>query len=228
MKIKEWEPSERPREKLLREGEHRLSNTELLAILLRTGVKGESAFDIARGILKSFKSFRTMSQTEVSQWKSIKGLGIAKIAQIKAAIEIGRRFGEERIEEERPKISSSREVVNMMMPRLRDLKKEVFKVLYLDCQNRIIDISEAAQGTVNQAHPIVREIFQKGLALHAVTLICIHNHHSGNPAPSEEDRRFTNAVKQAGVVLEIKMLDHIIIGDNRYYSFADEGVCVKV
>ena len=155
--------------------------------------------------------------------KEFKGLGKAKIAQIKAAIEIGRRFGEEEIKEISPKITSSNDAAKVLFPRLRDLKNEVFKVLYLDSQNRIIEISEAEEGTVNQAYPIIREILKKALQKYAASIICAHNHPSGNPNPSKEDRDFTSRLAKAAKILDITLLDHIIIGDNRYYSFADEG-----
>ncbi|MBU1152490.1 hypothetical protein KKB84_00725 [bacterium] len=163
--ILNWPEDEKPREKLLKNGEHTLSNSELLAILLRTGTKGQSAIDLARGILQKFKTFRNLSHTDLSHWKEIKGLGQAKIAQIKAAIEIGRRFREEEVKQENIKIKSANDVVDILMPRMRDLKKEVFKVVLLDSQNSIIDIIEATEGTVNQAGPIIREIFQKALLM---------------------------------------------------------------
>ncbi len=221
--IKNWPKDERPREKLLREGEHRLSNTELLAILLRSGVRGESAIDLARKILQKFKTFRNMSHTDIRDWKELKGLGQAKIAQIKAAIEIGRRFKEEEVKENRPKIKSAKDAVEIMMPRMRDLKKEIFKALFLNSQNRIVDIIEITKGTVNQATPVIREIFQKALQKYAVSVICVHNHPSGDPTPSVEDKTFTQDLTKAGGILNIKVLDHIIIGDDKYYSFADEG-----
>ena len=221
--IKNWPKDERPREKLFREGEHKLSNTELLAILLRSGVKGESAIDLARKILQKFKTFRNMSHTNLNDWKEFKGLGQAKIAQIKAAIEIGRRFREEEIKEKPPQIKSSCDVAEIMMPRMRDLKKEVFKILLLNSKNRILDIVEITQGTVNQANPIIREIFEKALQSYASSIICVHNHPSGDPTPSSEDKTFTRELIQAGKILQTKVLDHIIIGDNKYYSFADKG-----
>ena len=217
--IKNWPEDERPREKLLRNGEHTLSNSELLAILLRTGVKGESAVDLARKILQKFKTFRNMSHTDLSNWKEFKGLGSAKIAQIKAAIEIGRRFREDDTNRNRCQSPPSQDVVEILMPRMRDLKKEVFKVLLLNSQNRIIDIAEITEGTVNQAEPIIREIFQKALQNFAASVICVHNHPSGDVEPSKEDRKFTPNLVQAGKVLQIKVLDHIIIGNSSYYSF---------
>lgn len=161
--ISNWPKDDRPREKLLRNGEHTLSNSELLAILLRTGVKGQSAIDLARKVLGKFKTFRNMSSTDISHWKEFKGLGIAKIAQVKAAIEIGRRFREDELKEDKIKIKASKDVVDILMPRMRDLKIELFKILLLDTQNKIIDIVDVEEGTVNRANPIIREIFQKAL-----------------------------------------------------------------
>ncbi len=221
--INNWPKEDRPREKLLNNGEHTLNNSELLAILLRTGMKGQSAIDLARKILSEFKTFRGMSHADLSQWRKFKGLGQAKIAQIKAAIEIGRRFREDHIKEKKLCVESAEDVVNMFTPRMRDLKKEVVKVLILDSQNKVIYIKEVEEGTVNYCAPIVREIFEMALQQHAVSLICVHNHPSGNPSPSEEDKRFTRELFSAGKILQINVLDHIIIGDNKYYSFADEG-----
>ncbi|PIP21100.1 MAG: hypothetical protein COX40_01200 [Candidatus Omnitrophica bacterium CG23_combo_of_CG06-09_8_20_14_all_40_11] len=221
--IKTWPKDDRPREKLLKNGEHTLSNSELLAILLRSGVKGQSAIDLARKILEKFKTFRNMSHTDLSQWKEFKGLGIAKIAQVKAAIEIGRRFREDEVKENQPQIESSKDVVDILMPRMRDLKKEVFKIVLINSQNRIIDIFEAEEGTVNKASPIIREIFQKALQNFATSLICVHNHPSGKVDPSTEDREFTEELFKAGKIMQVAVLDHVIIGDNNYYSFADQG-----
>lgn len=222
--IKSWPEDDRPREKLFREGEHRLSNTELLAILLRTGVKGQTALDLARKILQKFKDLRNLSHTDLSHWKEVKGVGRAKIAQIKAALEIARRFGEEIARKNRSRLRSLGEAAEILMPRMRDLKKEIFKILLLNSQNRLMDIVEIAEGTVNQANPIIREIFQKTLQGFAPSIICVHNHPSGDPQPSQEDREFTRKLVQAGNILQVKVLDHIIIGDNHFFSFADNDL----
>lgn len=224
MPINDWPQQDRPRERLLKNGEHALSNSELLAIILRTGIKGQSAIDLARRILRKFKTFRNMSHTDLSQWRDFKGIGAAKISQIKAAIEIGRRLGEERIEENRPQIKSPEDIIDILMPRMRDLKKEVFKVLFLNPKNRIIDITDAEEGTVNQANPIIREIFQNALQHFAAFIICVHNHPSGDPRPSQEDKKFTQELVRIGQILLIKCLDHIIIGGDDYFSFSDEGL----
>lgn len=222
--ISSWPEDDRPREKLLKKGAETLSNSELLAILLRTGVKGTSAIDLARQIVERFGSFRNMIQTDARDWKAFKGLGPAKIAQIQAALEIGRRFREVEILKGKQKVSSSRDVVEIIMPQMRDLKTEVFKVIYLNSNNRIIQISKAAAGTVNHAMPIVREIIHAALQKFAAAIICVHNHPSANITPSAEDKKFTQELIAAGKLMEIKVLDHIIVGDGAFYSFAEEGM----
>ena len=222
--IKSWPQDDRPREKLLKKGAGALSNSELLAILLRTGVKGSSAIDLARKMLAKFGTFRNMSHTDAREWEEFKGLGPAKIAQIKAALEIGRRFREDEVLGGKQKISTAKEVVDIIMPQMRDLKTEVFKVVYLNSNNKIIDIADAANGTVNQAAPIVREIIHGALQKFAAAIICVHNHPSANIAPSPEDKKITGELSAAAKLLGIRMLDHIIIGDGNYFSFADEGI----
>ncbi|MBN1470658.1 MAG: DNA repair protein RadC [Syntrophaceae bacterium] len=222
--INTWPEDDRPREKLLKKGANTLSRSELLAILLRTGVKGESAIDLARRIMDRFGSFRNMNQTDMRDWKAFKGLGPAKLAQIQAALEIGRRFREIETKDSNQKVSSAQDVVNIVMPQMRDLKTEIFKVIFLNSNNKIIEIADVASGTVNHAMPIVREIIHAALQKFAAAIICVHNHPSGNLSPSPEDIKFTQELKNAGKLLEIKMLDHIVIGDGSFYSFAEEGM----
>ncbi len=224
--INHWPQDERPREKLLKDGEHTLSDSELLAIIIRCGAKGLSAMDLARRILQKFKTFRNLSHTDPSQWEEFQGLGLgkAKISQIKAAVEIGRRLVETEIKISRPKIESSKDVAKILTPRMRDLKKEVFKIVFLDSESRIIDIAETGEGTVNQVNPLLREIFHKALQSFAPFLICCHNHPSGNFQPSPEDKKFTQELAKTGETLSIKTLDHIIIGADGYFSFSDAGL----
>ena len=221
--IKSWPADDRPREKLLKKGAGALSNSELLAILLRTGTHGTSAIDLARKILKKFSTFRNMAHTDARDWKDLKGLGTAKVAHIQAALEIGRRFREDEASAGKQKVSSAKDIVDILMPQMRDLKTESFKVVYLDSNNRVIDIANAATGTVDHAMPIVREIIHNALQKFAASIICVHNHPSGNITPSAQDKKFTKELSDAGKLMEIKIVDHIIIGDGNYYSFADEG-----
>ncbi len=222
--INSWPKDDRPREKLLKKGASALSNSELLAIQLRTGVQGNSAIDLARKMLDKFGTFRNMSHSDIRDWKEFKGLGPAKIAQIKAALEIGRRFREDEVVSVKKKIATAKEVVDIVMPQMRDLKTEVFKVVYLNSNNGIIDICDAALGTVNSAAPIVREIIHAALQKFAASIICVHNHPSANITPSVEDKKITGEILAAGKLMGIRMLDHIIIGDGNYFSFTDEGI----
>jgi DNA repair protein RadC len=221
--IKSWPKDDRPREKLLRKGPGALSNSELLAILLRTGVEGRSAIDLARKIIERFGTFRNMNHIDTREWTEFKGLGPAKIAQIQAALEIGRRFREDEVLSVKQKIASAQDIVDIILPHMRDLKTEVSKVVYLNGDSRIIDISDAAAGTVNQAMPIIREIIHAALQKFATAIICVHNHPSANITPSLEDEKFTKELAAAGKLMGIKVLDHIIIGGDTFYSFANDG-----
>jgi len=221
--IKSWPKDDRPREKLLKKGAGALSNSELLAILLRTGTQGTSAIDLARKVLKKFGTFRNMVHTDVHDWKEFKGLGGAKIAHIQAALEIGRRYRQDDVSTGKQKIASAKDVVDIVMPQLRDLKTEVFKVVYLDSNNRIIDIVDTAVGTVDQAFPIVREIIHVALQKFAKSIVCVHNHPSGESSPSTQDKKFTQDLCNAGNLMDIKLLDHIIIAGEKHFSFADQG-----
>jgi len=222
--IKTWPIDDRPREKLLKKGARVLTNSELLAIILRTGIKGSSAIDLARKVMKKFGTFRNMLHVDVRDWKEFKGIGNAKVAHIQSALEIGRRFREDEASTGKQKISSAKDIVDILSPQLRDLKTEVFKVVYLDSNNRIIDIMDAAIGTVNHATPIVREIIHLALQKFAVSIVCVHNHPSTNITPSMQDKKFTKELSDAGKLMETKLIDHIIIGDDNYYSFSDEGI----
>lgn len=222
--IKSWPKDDRPREKLFKSGEHSLTNAELIAILLRSGSRGHSALDLAMNILQRFGSFGRMSHTGIKQWLGLKGIGMAKIAQIRSALEIGRRFREEEIKDSCLRVKSSKEAAAILTPRMRHLRKEVFKVMLLDSGNKVIEIIEAQEGTVNLVSPIIREIFAKALEYFAVSIICFHNHPCGDPSPSREDKEFTSRLVEAGKVLQINTLDHIIIGKVKYFSFVDEDL----
>ncbi|MBN1492731.1 MAG: DNA repair protein RadC [Candidatus Omnitrophica bacterium] len=214
---------EKPRERLQRFGALSLASEELIALLIGSGIRGKSACSIAHMIMQKFKTFRNMADTTALQWREFKGVGAAKLARIRAALEIGRRFQEEHVPRNDLIVTSSSDATAVLVPRMRDLKKEVFHILLLDARHRIIDLIIVAEGTVDHAAPIIREVFHKAIEYCAVSLICAHNHPSGNPAPSIEDRRFTKELVEAGHVLGIRILDHIIISDESHFSFADEG-----
>ncbi len=221
--ISNWPEEERPRERLLKFGPHSLTNAELLAILLRVGVKGKSAVDLARQIIREAKGLRGLDKLEPKDLFSIKGLSDAKISQIKASIELGKRILEESRTVEGI-ASSSRKAYDLLFPRMRDLKKEVFRVIFLNSQNQVIDIVTAHEGTVTMSSVYVREIINLANKFGAAAMIFAHNHPSGEPKPSGEDKAITEELVFAGRIMKIKVLDHIIVGDETYFSFADEGL----
>jgi DNA repair protein RadC len=222
--IRDWHKDERPRERLLADGEHTLSNAELLCVILGSGSRGKTALDLARSLLTELGGLRNIGSAPPAALKAFKGMGQAKICRLKACLEISRRMLEEKRAVPEKGINSPEDAAKLLGPRLRDLKKEVFKILILDSQNRLLRVLEIEEGTVNYASPIIREVFHKALENFASAVICVHNHPSGNPQPSKEDREFTRALLRAGEALQVEVLDHIIIGEERYYSFADEGL----
>jgi len=221
--IANWPEDERPREKLLKFGPERLTNAELLAILLRVGVKGKSAVDLARSILQQTGGLRALDAREPEELYRIKGLNLAKVAQIKAAIELGKRILSE---EKRTlgEVYSPAEVFEFMHPQMRDLKKEVFRILLLNAKNQILEVVTASEGSVTNSAVYPREILQMALRRAAASIIFVHNHPSGSPDPSPDDRRLTRELVWAGELAQIQVLDHIIVGENSFYSFADAGL----
>ncbi len=223
LSIRHWPEDDRPREKLLKHGEQVLSNAELLAILIRTGTAGKSAIDLGRELLNKFKSLRAMSGVDVSEFKEISGLKDAKIAQLKAAIELGRRM----MSEEKAfqgVVKSSADVVDFLMPLMRDLKKEVFKILLLDKGNHVSEVIDIDVGTVDRVNPSVRDILMTALKYQSPSMILTHNHPSGNTEPSEADKRLTKDLVKVALAMELRIFDHVIIGENSYFSFADNGL----
>lgn len=223
LSIRNWPEDDRPREKLLKYGEHVLSNAELLAIVIRTGTTGKSAIDLGRELLNKFKTLRSISGVDISEFKEISGLKDAKIAQLKAAIELGRRM----LSEEKAfhgVVKSSADVVDFLIPLMRDLKKEHFKILLLDKSNQISEVIDIDVGTVDRVNPSVRDILMTALKYQSPSMILAHNHPSGNIEPSDADKRLTKDLVKAALAMELRIFDHVIIGENSYFSFADEGL----
>ncbi len=200
-----------------------LSNAELLAILIRTGTSGKSAIDLARELLAKFKSLRAMSGADILTFKEISGLKDAKIAQIKAAIELGRRMMSEG-KAFHGVVKSSADVIDFLMPLMRDLKKEHFKILLLDKGNHVSEVIDIDVGTVDRVNPSVRDILMTALKYQSPSMILAHNHPSGNIEPSEADKRLTKDLIKVALAMELRIFDHVIIGENSYFSFADEGL----
>ncbi|WP_432822557.1 RadC family protein [Trichloromonas sp.] len=224
-KIKDWPEDERPREKLLKNGADTLSEAELLALVLRTGdaASQTSAVDHARLLLARFKSLRGLALATVAELCEIKGIGPAKAAELQAVCELARRFG---IETMRPgdRYTSSTEVYQHFHERLRDYRKEVFIALLLDSKNRLLCEVQISEGslTASIVHP--REVFAPVVRESAAAVLFVHNHPSGDPTPSREDLEITTRLREAGELMGVRVLDHIIIGSGQYVSFVDRGL----
>jgi len=223
--IRDWPEDERPREKLLKRGVTALSDAELLALVLRTGdaSAGKSAIGLGRELLERFNgSLRELAQAELHELQQIKGLGPAKATSIKAAFTLGSRFQARRLET-LERFTTPAQVFDFFHHELRDSRKELFLVLLLDGKNRITRKVQISEGSLNQSIVHPREVFAPAVRESAAAVIFIHNHPSGDPAPSREDREITRRLKEAGDLLGIKVLDHIIIGDGSFYSFVEAG-----
>lgn len=222
--IKELPSSERPREKLFEYGPEALSNEELLAILIRTGSRQDSAIDLARKVLsKDNRGLVYLRDTNLQELMKTKGIGKCKAAQILAAIEIGKRISF-RDALEKVKINDPATIANLYMDEMRYLQKEHFRIVLLDTKNQIIVTEEISVGTLNASIVHPRDVFKAAIKRNSNSMILIHNHPSGDPTPSNEDINITNRLIDAGNLIGIKVLDHIIIGDNRYISFKEKNL----
>jgi DNA repair protein RadC len=212
MSITDWPAAERPREKLLLQGPASLSDAELLAIFLRTGIQGKSAVDLARELLSEFGSLRALLTSDHQQFCSHKGLGDAKYAQLQAVLEMARRHLGERLKRE-SSICSPRETQQYLQSIMRDYQHEVFGCLMLDNKHRVIIFRELFRGSINSASVYPREVVKQALADNAAAVILAHNHPSGVAEPSQSDIQITQRLKQALELVDIRLLDHIVIGD---------------
>ncbi len=223
-KIKDWPEDERPRERLIKFGEEGLSDSQLLAIILRTGNSTKSnAIDLARILLEHYGNFRALDSASISELCTIEGIGMAKAAQIKAALEIGKRLLRQKTGS-RKKITSVEDVVNYYGPYLRDLKKEVFKIMLLDSRNKIIRERTISEGSLNASIVHPREVIKEIIRESASAVIFVHNHPSGEPKPTREDIEITERLIKACNLVGVRVLDHIIIGNDDYISLVDEGL----
>ncbi|MCG9970125.1 RadC family protein [Christiangramia crocea] len=224
LSIKKWAEADRPREKLLQKGKASLSDSELIAILLGSGSKNESAVELSKRILSStLNNLNELGKLSVNQLCKFKGVGPAKAVAIVAALELGRR---RRLEEalEQKKITSSRSVYEIMLPVIGELPHEEFWIIYLNNSNKVIEKFQISKGGITGTLVDVRITLRKALELGAVSIILIHNHPSGNLKASEADKQLTKKLKTAAESLDIKVLDHIIVTEKSYLSFADEGM----
>jgi DNA repair protein RadC len=227
--VKEWPEDERPRERLLKYGVDSLSDAQLLAIIIRSGRGGRSAVDLGMELISRFGSLEGIAQAgikEICGKDGIKGIGPAKVAEIKAAIELGRRWYKmpSRVGEKKEAFCSSQDVLNYCMQNMKDLKKEVFRCFLLDTKNKVIRDEEVSVGTLTASLVHPRETFRAAIRESAAAVIFVHNHPSGDVKPSQEDILLTRRLVQAGEVLGIQVLDHIVIGDGCHFSFRDNGL----
>jgi DNA repair protein RadC len=224
LSIKAWAESDRPREKLLLKGKIALSDAELIAILIGSGSRNETAVSLSKRILASIdNNLNKLSKLSVLDLQKFKGIGEAKAISIITALELGRR---RRIEEALvlAKITSSKEVFNIMQPLIGELHYEEFWIIYLNNSNKIIHKEQLSKGGLTGTLVDVRLVFKKAIELNATGIILCHNHPSGKLQPSSADISITSKLKQAGETLDIKVLDHLIVTENDYFSFADENI----
>jgi len=223
LKIKDWPENDRPRERLIKHGEASLSDAEILAIVLRVGNQELTAIDLARKLIQECGGFRGLDTRSIAELCQVNGIGPAKAAQIKAAIETGKRLF---LEDNEPdgKVTCSDDVYRLFCPYLRDLNREVFKLLMLTTRNTVILEKTLFEGTLTESTVSPREVIKEAINQGAASVVFIHNHPSGNPQPSEEDKRLTRHLKTACELVGVNVLDHIIIGKSDYYSFADAGL----
>ncbi|MGB3007333.1 MAG: DNA repair protein RadC [Chitinophagaceae bacterium] len=222
--IKQWAKDDRPREKLLLTGAENLSNSELLAILIHNGSKQKTAVDLAKDILKLGKdNLSELGKLSIKDLMKIKGIGEAKAITIVAALELGRRR-QASLPLGKSLISASGDIANFLKAKFKDYRHEVFAVLYLNRANKINHFEIVSEGGITGTVADPRIILRKALEQDAVSIILCHNHPSGSLKPSRADEQLTMKIKEAASFLDIKVLDHIIVSEDGYYSFADEGI----
>ena len=222
MSILDWPENERPREKMLLRGADALSDAELLAIFLRTGVKGKSAVDLARELLMQFGSLRALLEADQKSFCQAQGLGNAKYILLQATLEMSRRYLSESMVRE-DTLSSPEHTRRYLMARMRDYRREVFACVFLDNRHRVISYEELFFGTIDSASVHSREIVKQTLEHNASAVILAHNHPSGIAEPSHADRELTNQLQKALSLVDVRVLDHIVVGDGDTVSFAERG-----
>lgn len=221
--IKNWSDDDKPREKMMAQGKNALSDAELLAILIGSGSRNESALELSRRILTSVNNNLTqLGKLTLKQLQQFKGVGEAKAITILAATELGRRRSAE-LPEPQPVIKASKHVFQLMQPIIGELAHEEFWGVFLNNANRVLHKTQLSKGGITQTVVDVRLLFKAAIEWGAVALILVHNHPSGNLTPSQADRHITQKIKMAGESLDIRLLDHIILNEKTYFSFADEA-----
>ncbi len=225
-RIHDLEKSDRPRERMGKLGPQALNSAELIAILIRVGVKGENAVQVAHRLLQEFDGLAGLHRASIDEVQAIHGIGFAKAVTIKAAIELGRRLSIAS-PEDRPTIGSPEDVANLVQFEMSSLEQEHLRVLLLNTRNQVLDIVEVYQGSINSSVVRVGEIFAPAVRRKCASIIVVHNHPSGDPTPSTEDIAVTHAMIEAGKLLDIEILDHIVIGQGAYISLKEKGLAFK-
>ncbi len=220
--IRDVPESDRPRERLIEVGPQALSNQELIAILIGSGSKGQSALSLATRLLKHFEGLLLLRDASINELTSINGIGVAKAVQLMAALEIGKRIHTYKTSDQYV-IKSPEDGANFLMEDLRGLKQEHFVALYLNTKNQIIHRRTIFIGSLNSSIVHPREVFKEAIKHSAASVICAHNHPSGDPSPSNEDVHVTRRLYESGKVVGIELLDHLVIGDHKYISMKEKG-----
>ncbi|MBI3545965.1 MAG: DNA repair protein RadC [Gammaproteobacteria bacterium] len=223
MIISEWPELERPREKLLQQGPAALSDAELLAIFIRTGVPGQTAVDVARNLLSRFGGLRELLAASPEELCETPGLGDAKYVQLQASIEMGRRFLAQKLKRDIA-LTSTQDTKDFLQAQLRDRPHEVFCVLFLDNRHRVLAFEELFRGTLNGTAVYPREILKRALKHNAAAVILVHNHPSGVAEPSATDEVLTQRLREALTLVDVRLLDHLVIGDGEMVSFSERGL----
>ena len=222
-RITDLEEAERPRERLRRLGAQALTSAELLAILLRVGVPGENAVQVGQRLMQRFGGLTGLHRASIDDVCSEHGIGEAKAAQIKAAIELGRRLAAE-APEERPAVHSPQDAADLLRYEMSALEQEELRVVLLDNRNRLLGVDVVYRGSINSSQVRVGELFKAAIRRNAAAVIVAHNHPSGDPTPSPDDVAVTRAIVQAGKLLDIDVLDHIVIGAGKFVSLKERGL----
>ena len=223
MSIKSWPKQERPREKLLSQGSHSLSNAELLAISLRTGCKGKTAIDLARDLLIRFGTLRGLLHASEKEFCKKTGLGSAKYVQLQASLEICRRYLAENIDQSSG-LNGADNIKNFLISKLSGYEQEVFACMLFDNKHRLICFKELFHGSINSSVVYPREVVKLSLTVNAAAIILAHNHPSGDVNPSANDIQITKVLREILYVINVEVLDHIIVGHNHTFSFAEQKV----
>ncbi|MEX0386919.1 RadC family protein [Spiribacter onubensis] len=223
MAISDWPVQERPREKLLERGAGSLSDAELLAIFLRTGVRGRTAVDLARHLLAAFGGLRPLLEADAGTFAGHHGLGPAKYVQLQAVLEMGRRHLQAELARGEP-MTGPEDTRRYLVARLRHLPHEIFACLFLDNRHQVIGFEEMFRGTIDAASVYPREVVRRALELNAAAVILAHNHPSGVTEPSHADERMTARLADALATVDIRVLDHFVVGEGRPVSFAERGL----